>query len=88
MTGGHGRCVSEVLKEKNERKNYRVDLESLRMRIPEMRDPLIKPVVSMIETMQDAMSNDQIRSTLLARKIPVDLVDKAMSMAAKPMGGW
>ena len=42
----------------------------------------MRSVKDLIDMMRDAMSNDQIRAALLGKGIPVDLIEKALSLGA------
>ena len=83
MTGGIANSVGEVLDAKKRQRNVRVDLNSLRTQIPQIADLQVRSVKGIIDMMRDAMSNDQIRAALVGKGIPVDIIEKALSISAR-----
>ncbi|MFZ0771389.1 MAG: hypothetical protein WCA49_17215 [Candidatus Sulfotelmatobacter sp.] len=83
MTGGIATSVGEVLDAKKRERNVRVDLNSLRTKIPQIAELQVRSVKGIIDMMRDAMSNDQIRAALLGKGIPVDIIEKALSLSAR-----
>lgn len=85
LTGGLATSVGEILDAKKRQRNVRVDLDSLRSQIPQVCEAQVRAVKGIIDMMRGAMSNDQIREALSNKGIPVDLIQKALSMGARVM---
>jgi hypothetical protein len=83
LTGGLATSVGEILDAKKRQRNVRVDLGSLRSQIPQVGEAQVRSVKHIIDMMSDAMSNDQIRAALSGKGIPVDLIEKALSMVTR-----
>lgn len=83
LTGGLASSVGEILDAKKRQRNVRVDLDSLRSRIPQVGDGQVRSVKHIIDMMSDAMSNEQIRAALSGKGIPVDIIEKALSLVAR-----
>jgi hypothetical protein len=87
LTGGLASSVSEVLDANKRKHNVRVDLDSLRSQIPQVYEAQVRSVKGLIDMMRDAMSNDQIRQALSAKGIPVDIIQKALSLGGRIVEG-
>lgn len=87
LTGGLATSVGEILDAKRRSRNIRVDLDSLRSQIPQVGEAQVRAVKGIIDMMRDAMSNDQIREALSRKGIPVDIIQKALSMSARVVAG-
>lgn len=85
LTGGLATSVGEILDAKKRQRNVRVDLDSLRSQIPQVCEAQVRAVKGIIDMMRGAMSNDQIREALSSKGIPVDIIQKALSMGARVM---
>lgn len=86
LTGGIKESVSDVLNQK-EHQTFRVDLDSLRSRIPAIAEAQVRALKSVVDMMRSAMSDEQIRAALKGQGIPVDVIDKAIKRYGKGHAG-
>jgi hypothetical protein len=74
MSGSFGKSIADIIDYKKSQQVPRVDLDSIRSDVPEVRQSQLRNLRMFVSLMKDSMSNDQIRASLTQRGVPADLI--------------